>query len=333
MPLCTACGVFYMSTHDDCLGTFDVCICAGCGKLRPRTGAHACVAPRPAARPPSLSAAALPPSASTSTGSPSTGVPPAPGPTGRLRAERRLRPDMPDPRRLNNVELERLLDEHHAYNTGRPAPDLFSVRYIAAGVSELELREQIETAGAERAGQMGRIPRPSAADIAGARYIMHALRNAPGESGVVSVGSRADGKLVVAFSGERAKVELTRALVAGRIGDIFVFAPDQNDVFMIYEAITKAQSYGNAVVKVCAEPKLMADGEQYTGVTTLWVGSRVNPWPLLPGRTGFGTPMLPCTVCVSGSVNRLFVGKPLHRRGRGGGSAAANTGASPDQTH
>ncbi|WP_028208515.1 hypothetical protein [Paraburkholderia nodosa] len=242
-------------------------------------------------------------------------------------------PDIPSPLRLNNGEITILIAEHESfiakYSSSNYAPIVDRVKRSRAKLVELNmelvLRNKIKIAAQENKARFGRFPLPTDFDIAGARYLAYVIqllaRKADPPDGMpeppevrlmdsltVAVGSCSDGTgLNYSLSGEceGQKVDVLQPEIHSFCGSVYLKFYAINTVFDIEQNLGKASSYAPETyqIRVCAEPKLWngldtkKEKKHYNGMTTLWVGSKTNPYPLIPEETGVGSPMLPCLRC------------------------------------
>jgi hypothetical protein len=184
---------------------------------------------------------------------------------------------------------------------------------------EQSLRNDIKVEALKKRSDFSGFPLPTDFDIAGARYLTYVLQVLTGQttsdlpgvgqrlyapnSMTVAVGSVGD-KLYYALSGKHSKQKIGRFLpeLAEFAGSVFARAFAVNTQYDLQQNIGKHMSYDSSSyqIRVCAEPKLWdvdAPTTGYNGMTTLWVGTSNNPFPLVAGQTGFGSAMLPCGRC------------------------------------
>ncbi len=262
------------------------------------------------------------------------------GGSDKLGAEHVCFPDLPSPLRLNNGELDSLIGEHEKYiaryKDDRYGPTQHKVRLAQSKVDELKaelvLRNRIKTTAKEKKAHFSRFPLPTDFDIAGARYLAYVMQLLTGqvkppkgmpkpprlpmpESLTVAVGSSANEiGLHYALSGEQdgSKIAMLQPEIQALCGMVYVQFYSINTAYDLEQSFGKAASYDpdNYSIRVCAEPKLWdrlgkKEKQRYNGMTTLWVGSKANPYPLIPEETGVGSPMLPCPRCRSFAENKL----------------------------
>ncbi|HKR39248.1 MAG TPA: hypothetical protein VJU59_06110 [Paraburkholderia sp.] len=244
---------------------------------------------------------------------------------------------MPSPLRLDNGELKVLIAEHETYIAKYGRSNFQPIQHrversrfkLAELNAELVLRNKIKAAALEHKVLFGRFPLPTDFDIAGARYLAYVIQllarkvEPPDgmpeppqvpmvDSMTVAVGSCSDGPgLHYALSGEHQgqKVDVIQPEIHSFCGSVFLKFYAINTVFFVEQNLGRSSSYSPDTyqIRVCAEPKLWDGLDQkkrkdekhrYNGMTTLWVGTRKNPYPLIPEETGVGSPMLPCQRCL-----------------------------------
>ena len=199
--------------------------------------------------------------------------------------------------------------------------------------AELVLREKIKSAAQEKKDKFSHFPLPTDFDIAGARYLAYVMQLLSGhikpppgmrrlprlempESMTVAVGSSTNGTgLHYALSGEQRawKTDKLQPEIHALCGSVYGRFYEINTAYDIEQSIGKSSSYDPSryAIRCCAEPKLW-DGlskkekaPRYSGMTTLWVGTKANLYPLIPEETGIGSPMLPCPLCCKFAKDNL----------------------------
>jgi hypothetical protein len=231
-----------------------------------------------------------------------------------------------NPCRMTCEEIDILIRKHAEYPWA-PTRINASTQYVVRLKSELAVRVRIVESAKQKQEKFGKIPLPTLVDVSGARFAILALQNiAPPDNCALSIGSlRSTGKeletpkfqtasttiMLAAVSGEDNKVEAIQGFLGNHFGQLFQFGPSVNLQFVAMQGIGKGMSsHGESLnVKVCAEPKLMGSLVPLSGMTTIWVGTKLNPWPLFEGERGFGSPMVPCKNCCSASMNFSFFSK------------------------
>ena len=242
-------------------------------------------------------------------------------------------PDLPSPLRLNYGEINSLIAEHGTYirqYRGSDYPPIQkrvkkSERKIRELEAELTLRNKIKTVAMEKKKDFGSFPLPTDFDIAGARYLAYVIQLLAGQvelpagmpepprvrmmdSLTLAVGSCADAPgLHYALSGEHEgqKIDVIQPEIQSFCGSVYLKFYAINAAYHYEQSIGRASSYAPNTyqIRVCAEPKLWnglerKEKQRYNGMTTLWAGSKKNPYPLIPEETGVGSPMLPCPRCL-----------------------------------